>query len=232
MPLVAIVQNRFFCVHGGLGRAIRTVNQIEDFVRPIVDDLKPIGVKALLWADPSDSCPRFGPSPRGGDDGRYGYLAVRDFLQENSLEYIIRAHECVDAIRRSDQMPVITVFSASNYDAGMPNRSGVIEIDSQGEQKHYKYPPLERMKRVDASFFTFGRHKGSENSVVKSPSLGRGMPARKASGFLFLRASSSLLKRGSGLNAMLYAPLAALGSAQSADDPDARPIEMPKLPGL
>jgi protein phosphatase len=214
MPLVAIVQNRFFCVHGGLGRAIKSIEQIEGIERPIVNDSAHVAVKPLLWADPSDSCSRFAPSTRGGEDGLYGCLAVRDFLQENSLEFIIRAHECVDAIRRSDTMPVITVFSASNYDTGTPNRSGVIEIGAQGETKPYKYPPLERMQREDASFFTFSRRKVSDQPVARSPSIGRGLPARKGSGLSYIRTSSSFLRRGSSI----LSPLGGLGSARRAEE--------------
>jgi diadenosine tetraphosphatase ApaH/serine/threonine PP2A family protein phosphatase len=198
MPLAAIVQTHFFCVHGGLGRSIRTIDQLDAIPRPIVDETDHVSVKPLLWADPSDTCSRYAASPRAGEEGLYGYLAVRDFLQENSLDCIIRAHECVDAIRRLESMPVVTVFSASNYDAGIPNRSGVIEIDARSQTKHFKYPPLERMKRADALFFTFAPRKASDHAMRHSPSsIPQTMPPKKPSALAYVRTPGGLIRRGS-----------------------------------
>jgi hypothetical protein len=122
---------------------------------------------------------------------------VRDFLKENSLDAIIRAHECIDAIRHSATMPVITVFSASNYDAGTANRSGVLEIGPQGEFTEHRYAPLERMPREDASFFTFAPRKSSDTGVGRSGSIGRPMPQAKPS-LAYIRSSTSFYRMTGG----------------------------------
>jgi protein phosphatase len=171
MPLAAIVQNHFFCVHGGIGPQITSIAHIEGIERPILTDTSD-DVKALLWADPSDTFSRFGESMRGHTTV-YGALAVANFLQATSLHTIIRAHECVDGVRVDAGMPVVTVFSASNYDADTANGSGVVVINETGEMAQHMYPPLERIRREDAIFFLVPRKRLGRGPATQSYRIGR-----------------------------------------------------------
>jgi diadenosine tetraphosphatase ApaH/serine/threonine PP2A family protein phosphatase len=151
MPLAAIVQNRYFCVHGGIGPSFHSISEVEALERPIISDsINPI-ITDLLWADPSDHCSRFSESVARGKGGLYGSLAVQAFLEENGLETIVRAHECVDGVHKMS-MPVITVFSASNYRLTEPNQSGVLLINEDNAPRRYRYPAFQKLMRRNAFF--------------------------------------------------------------------------------
>jgi diadenosine tetraphosphatase ApaH/serine/threonine PP2A family protein phosphatase len=157
MPIAAVVQNRFFCVHGGIAQGTETIAAIAAIPRPIVTDMENMAVRLMMWSDPTDiASARFAESPRGG--GRmYGPLAVHPFLQANSLTAIIRAHQCVNGIEIAKTMPVFTVFSASNYNPHEANSSGIL-IATQGKELIPKvFPPITRLSRSDCTFFSFGR---------------------------------------------------------------------------
>jgi diadenosine tetraphosphatase ApaH/serine/threonine PP2A family protein phosphatase len=155
LPLAAVLQNKYFCVHGGIGPSIDTIEAIEAIERPIDRDSAIEAVRMLVWADPSDFCLEFDRSSRG-EGVCYGALAVRKFLQQNGLTGIIRGHECVDGAVISAVMPVLTVFSASSYRIDIPNRSGVVLVSAGGVATRAVYEPLPRVSRDDAMFFSFG----------------------------------------------------------------------------
>jgi diadenosine tetraphosphatase ApaH/serine/threonine PP2A family protein phosphatase len=189
MPLVAIVQDRFFCVHGGIGPSIRTIATIEAIARPILVDTAD-NVKPLLWADPCDTVSSFAGSLRG-DTTVYGPEAVLRFLHANHLEGIIRGHECVDSVKRQHGMPVITVFSASNYAVGTPNTSGVLVVPVGEPPVAKSYPPIERVRRDQAMFFMAGKNRSA--SPPHQPSIKALIP--KLESFGGLRSASLTLGR-------------------------------------
>jgi hypothetical protein len=88
-------------------------------------------IRTLLWADPVTQNVKYG-DPTRSDVPTYGMIAVREFLRENHLKLIVRAHQCVNGVQLTTGFPVITVFSASNYRTKPPNDSGVVEIDVTG----------------------------------------------------------------------------------------------------
>jgi diadenosine tetraphosphatase ApaH/serine/threonine PP2A family protein phosphatase len=152
MPLVAVVQGRYFCVHGGIGPSFQTLAELEGIKRPIVSDANSQVIEQLLWADPSEKILTFTESPERGRGGLYGASAVKAFLEENSLETIVRAHQCVDGVQKMAGMSVVTVFSASNYRPERPNESGVLTVALDGKLRRYKYPPIQKVMRGNAHF--------------------------------------------------------------------------------
>jgi diadenosine tetraphosphatase ApaH/serine/threonine PP2A family protein phosphatase len=157
MPVAAVVQNAFLCVHGGIGPLVETIGQIEAIERPIVDDSDVPIVKSMLWSDPTPTLVHYTPSSRVGCL-LYGPLAVKLFLEANSLRGIIRGHECVNGVAQTKGMPVFTVFSASNYLPGKSNDAGLLIIgDDQELRPKTLTPPSRKMTRDECSFFSFGR---------------------------------------------------------------------------
>jgi hypothetical protein len=170
MPIAAIVQNRYFCVHGGIGPHVGTIEELEGMDRPFVMGACPQAVSELLWADPTDTVQYFRRSPTRGISIEYGPVAVQEFLQKNGLETIIRAHACVDGVSKLPGMPVFTVFSAGNYHDG--NHSGTIVITRDGDPITFRYLPFELMRRADALFYTMGM---PENRSLTMQPVRRGM---------------------------------------------------------
>eukprot|EP01062_Namystynia_karyoxenos_P004369 TRINITY_DN11546_c5_g1_i1.p1 TRINITY_DN11546_c5_g1~~TRINITY_DN11546_c5_g1_i1.p1 ORF type:complete len:643 (+),score=243.16 TRINITY_DN11546_c5_g1_i1:89-1930(+) len=136
MPLCSVIDNRIFCCHGGVprvprdatGQPMRIRQVIEQIPMPLVqvgDSDNPYLQTAtdLLWGDPTQD------SGKGGGKEQYfekneargcsccfGQKAVSDFLELNSLEYFMRAHQFFSfGVNISKGGKVITLFSSSNY---------------------------------------------------------------------------------------------------------------------
>ncbi|KAJ4968784.1 hypothetical protein NE237_015485 [Protea cynaroides] len=134
LPLAALIEKKIICMHGGIGRSIHTVEQIEKLERPITMDAGSIILMDLLWSDPTenDSIEGLRPNARGPGLVTFGPDRVMDFCKKNKLQLIIRAHECVmDGFERFAQGHLITLFSATNY-CGTANNAGAILVVGRG----------------------------------------------------------------------------------------------------
>uniref|UniRef100_A0A6N2MLK4 Serine/threonine-protein phosphatase n=1 Tax=Salix viminalis TaxID=40686 RepID=A0A6N2MLK4_SALVM len=134
LPLAALIEKKIICMHGGIGRSINSVEQIEKLERPITMDAGSIVLMDLLWSDPTenDSIEGLRPNARGPGLVTFGPDRVTDFCKRNKLQLIIRAHECVmDGFERFAQGQLITLFSATNY-CGTANNAGAILVVGRG----------------------------------------------------------------------------------------------------
>ncbi|KAL6499491.1 Serine/threonine-protein phosphatase bsl1 [Orobanche gracilis] len=134
LPLAALIEKKIICMHGGIGRSINSVEQIEKLERPITMDAGSIVLMDLLWSDPTenDSIEGLRPNARGPGLVTFGPDRVTDFCKKNKLQLIIRAHECVmDGFERFAQGQLITLFSATNY-CGTANNAGAILVVGRG----------------------------------------------------------------------------------------------------
>lgn len=134
LPLAALIEKKIICMHGGIGRSISSVEQIEKLERPITMDAGSIILMDLLWSDPTenDSIEGLRPNARGPGLVTFGPDRVTDFCKKNKLQLIIRAHECVmDGFERFAQGQLITLFSATNY-CGTANNAGAILVVGRG----------------------------------------------------------------------------------------------------
>ncbi|KAL1832890.1 hypothetical protein ACET3Z_002541 [Daucus carota] len=134
LPLAALIEKKIICMHGGIGRSIHTVEQIEKLERPITMDAGSLVLMDLLWSDPTenDSVEGLRPNARGPGLVTFGPDRVTDFCKRNKLQMIIRAHECVmDGFERFAQGQLITLFSATNY-CGTANNAGAILVVGRG----------------------------------------------------------------------------------------------------
>ncbi|KAJ3335850.1 3',5'-cyclic-nucleotide phosphodiesterase (PDEase) (3':5'-CNP) [Gonapodya sp. JEL0774] len=146
LPLAAVVNKQFMCVHGGIGpewNKIEDVNEIDRFREPPTHGL----FCDILWSDPLEDYDR--PRPGSGPDEffvhndqrgcsyYYNYGAVCAFLERNNLLSLIRAHEVQDAgyrlykARKSTNFAsLITLFSAPNYLDAYKNKAAVLRYDN------------------------------------------------------------------------------------------------------
>ncbi|KAJ1688576.1 hypothetical protein LUZ63_019966 [Rhynchospora breviuscula] len=134
LPLAAMIEKKIICMHGGIGRSITSVEQIEKLERPITMDVGSIILMDLLWSDPTenDSIEGLRPNARGPGLVTFGPDRVTDFCKRNKLQLIIRAHECVmDGFERFAHGQLITLFSATNY-CGTANNAGAILVVGRG----------------------------------------------------------------------------------------------------
>uniref|UniRef100_A0A0D9WCP8 Serine/threonine-protein phosphatase n=1 Tax=Leersia perrieri TaxID=77586 RepID=A0A0D9WCP8_9ORYZ len=134
LPLAAMIEKKIICMHGGIGRSINTIEQIEKLERPITMDVGSIILMDLLWSDPTenDSVEGLRPNARGPGLVTFGPDRVTEFCKRNRLQLIIRAHECVmDGFERFAHGQLITLFSATNY-CGTANNAGAILVVGRG----------------------------------------------------------------------------------------------------
>eukprot|EP01083_Nonionella_stella_P089532 249815_1 len=134
LSLSAIIDNRIFCVHGGLSPSIQTLDQIRVLDRK--QEVPHDGAMCdLMWSDPDESICGWGLSPRGA-----GYLfgpnVVEEFNHKNSLDLICRAHQLVmEGYKHMFNNTIVTVWSAPNYCYRCGNVAAILELDEKCECK-------------------------------------------------------------------------------------------------
>ncbi|KAL0233634.1 hypothetical protein PCE1_002147 [Barthelona sp. PCE] len=137
LPLCAVLDNRFFCVHGGLSPRLETIDQIAEIDR--FRETPDRGAFAdLLWADPVEKNIEFAPNDQRGCSVYYGNQAAVAFLRRNNLYSIIRGHEVREKgfstgkkLKPIDFPAVITIFSAPNYIDSYGNKGAIMIITKQ-----------------------------------------------------------------------------------------------------
>ncbi|GAU90170.1 hypothetical protein RvY_02627 [Ramazzottius varieornatus] len=141
LPIGALLNGQFFCVHGGISPEIQTLADVQKIDRfkeppahgPLCD---------VLWSDPNSD---FGNEKNNdfflhnatrGCSYYYTYPAVCDFLNRNNLLSVIRAHEVQDMgykmykENKATGFPaLITVFSAPNYLDVYQNKAAILKYE-------------------------------------------------------------------------------------------------------
>ncbi|KAL0088348.1 calcineurin catalytic A subunit [Phycomyces blakesleeanus] len=142
LPLGAVMNKQFLCIHGGLSPDLHTLDDfktIDRFREPPTHGL----MCDLLWADPLED---FGQESSNelfvhnhvrGCSYFFSYAATCAFLERNNLLSIIRAHEAQDAgyrmyrKSRATSFPaVMTIFSAPNYLDVYNNKAAVLKYEN------------------------------------------------------------------------------------------------------
>ena len=127
LPIAAVINNYFFCVHGGVSKLIQKVSDLSLITKfsQEQDDLS----KDLLWSDPKEISGFYSQSPR-----LFGFYfslrALEYFLEVTNLSHVIRSHEfCMYGydFPFGEGKPITTVFSSDNYE-GNTNFGSIISI--------------------------------------------------------------------------------------------------------
>jgi len=127
LPLTILVDNKIFCVHGGLSPSLDSLDNVRAMDRfhevphegPICD---------LIWSDPDDRV-GWGISPRGA-----GYTFGEDITARwnlnNGLSLTVRAHQLVmEGYNYTHNNQLLTLFSAPNYCYRCGNQAAIMEVD-------------------------------------------------------------------------------------------------------
>eukprot|EP00921_Rhytidocystis_pertsovi_P007662 GHVQ01012699.1.p1 GENE.GHVQ01012699.1~~GHVQ01012699.1.p1 ORF type:complete len:308 (+),score=27.01 GHVQ01012699.1:394-1317(+) len=127
LALGALIDDKYFCIHGGLSPSIGTIDEIRGIDRK--QEVPHDGAMCdLMWSDPEDMS-GWGCSPRGA-----GYLfgadIVKQFNYQNGIDVIARAHQLVmEGYKWWFGESLVTVWSAPNYCYRCGNVASIMEVD-------------------------------------------------------------------------------------------------------
>ncbi|CAK9439980.1 uncharacterized protein LODBEIA_P40800 [Lodderomyces beijingensis] len=133
LPIAATINEKIFCVHGGLSPELESFKQIEDIKRPT--DVPDRGLLAdLLWSDPDASVKNFSltnwPKNDRGVSYCFGKKHVDYFCSKFKLELVVRGHMVVeDGYEFFNKRKLVTVFSAPNYCGEFNNFGAIMSVD-------------------------------------------------------------------------------------------------------
>ena len=156
LPLAAVVDEKTFCVHGGISPQLADVNKITEIEKPLsreelsILNTNPKETTALavdlLWSDPEQlswdnksdfssddiyEC-QFLENTNRGAGKIFSPYAASKFLETTKLKRILRAHQEVDGHKDVfGNGSVITLFSAPDYRTKGSNRGEIAEINGE-----------------------------------------------------------------------------------------------------
>ena len=128
LPVAAILDDKIICMHGGLGPDLDKIDRIRNIIRPT--DVPERGLLCdLLWSDPDDTSNGYGSNERGVSVVFNGKI-VQNFLKDNDLDLICRAHQVVEeGFEFFADRKLVTVFSAPNYCGEFDNAGAIMSVD-------------------------------------------------------------------------------------------------------
>eukprot|EP00158_Paraphelidium_tribonemae_P002547 Partr_v1_DN25459_c0_g1_i1_m53512 putative serine threonine-protein phosphatase len=142
LPIAAIVQEKIFCVHGGLSPYLDSMEDISSVRRPT--EIPEDGcLNDLLWSDPSSNVDLWDENDRGVSV-IFGNKALERFLQKHSLELVARGHMVVeDGYEFFGDRNLVTIFSAPNYCGEFDNDAAVMVVN-EGPVCSFEIIPAQR----------------------------------------------------------------------------------------
>lgn len=129
-PLAAIIGSRILCINSGISNEIMSIDQVSITVRPC-QITKLSHVYHFLSATPDSSIDRWSDPAEHGDL-RFGLSAVKEFLEMNKLQMIIRSH---DIVEEGYEFPfdgdesILTLSSIPSYKNKEEKNGCILEMD-------------------------------------------------------------------------------------------------------
>jgi len=141
-PLTALIEDKIFCLHGGLSPNIETLDEIRALDR--FQEVPHEGTMCdLLWSDPDDRR-GIGISPRGAGY-TFGADVSEKFCSCNNLNMISRAHQLVmEGYNWCHDQKVVTIFSAPNYCYRCGNQAAIMILDENMQSQFQQFDPAPR----------------------------------------------------------------------------------------
>jgi len=131
MPIAALVNNRVFCVHGGLSPALYSFDQIRAIKRPV--KIPENGLLCdLLWSDPKENQNGYTANIDRQISFCFGTDVVNNFRERFDIDIICRAHQVAEeGYEFFAGKSLLTVFSAPDYCGGYSNGAAIACFDAK-----------------------------------------------------------------------------------------------------
>lgn len=146
LPAAAVIDEKIFCMHGGLSPELTSLDQVKRIVRPT--DVPDTGLLCdLLWSDPDKEIDGWGENDRGVSF-TFGEDIVAQFLHKHDLDLICRAHQVVeDGYEFFARRQLVTLFSAPNYCGEFDNAGAMMSVDETLMCSFQILKPAEKRQR-------------------------------------------------------------------------------------
>ena len=146
-PLAAKIENKIFCVHGGLTPEIKTVDDINNLDR--IQEIPQYGpMVELLWNEPIDC---FGwRQPPNGPGHYFGHDISEKFNILHNFKYMVTGKNYVmEGFMWLHNGQVCKICSAPNYCYRMRNKGAIMIIDEYLENTILQFNPAKIQIRND-----------------------------------------------------------------------------------
>lgn len=149
MPLAAVIEDKFLCVHSGIGSTWKLLGDLEVIMKPVVltrasDNTSVQLAMELLFSEPTEK--DTGVTVSSSRDGaiiKFGISRLRRFLADNSLLSVIRGHDTVtEGWEEQWNGAMQTIISATDYAGQYKNAGAVLIVKKSGAQTHKLISPL------------------------------------------------------------------------------------------
>lgn len=147
LPIACVVSDRILVVHGGIGDARWSLDDLTMVKRPLNEEVlsKPSmrWISGILWSDPIEDddskggkCFGVHSSPRGSLGKSFGWNITKTFCARHGLSLIVRSHQSKHDSPGFDVMHenlLMRVFSARDYE-GHGNDGAIILVEPSTEE--------------------------------------------------------------------------------------------------
>lgn len=170
LPLAAVISDRIFCAHGGLSPNLRRLDDIRSVKRPI--NIPDEGmVTDILWSDPDKDTQGWQYSSRG-ISFIFGPDVLDQFLKDNKLDLVCRAHEVVeDGYQFFADRRLVTIFSATNYCGQFDNAGGVLKVQENLLCGLFIIKPIYQINRDSMSSASSSSPSPTNNQMMPTDPL-------------------------------------------------------------
>lgn len=128
LPPAALIDDRIFCMHGGLSPELRSFDCVRNLPRPM--DVPDTGLLCdLLWADPVEGIDTEWNENDRGVSVCFGKKLLDRVLPSFGLDLIVRAHQVVeDGYEFFGDRQLVTIFSAPDYCGEFNNAAAMMQV--------------------------------------------------------------------------------------------------------
>jgi serine/threonine-protein phosphatase PP1 catalytic subunit len=141
LPVAAIIDEKIFCVHGGISPTLKSLDEIRQIHQPV--EVPEEGLLCdLLWSDPDPDVDDWDINDCG-TSYIFGTAALQEFLDTFDFDLVCRAHQAVMGgyeFPFLEEQGIVTVFSAPNYCYEFQNKGAVLQV---GETLYCSFTVME-----------------------------------------------------------------------------------------
>jgi len=146
LSLAALIDNKIFCIHGGLSARLNKINGIKTVKKPYRIEEKDSLVTDLVWNDPDDKIDGYKPNSDRGIGFLFGKNSVTRFMSNNNIDLICRAHEVVDeGYKFMFNNKLVTIFSAPHYCNNYDNKGAIMYVNLKLECNFIIFNPVKNV---------------------------------------------------------------------------------------